>query len=256
MASCRNAIRVAIGDSARRGDAAMATIQQQITDNLDRVRQRIETACTRCDRASDDIQLIAVSKYVDVPVVESLVAAGCTQLGESRPQQLWEKAAALAKLPITWHMIGHLQRNKVARTLPLVSLIHSVDSIRLAKTIDQQAAELGRTAEVLIEVNVSGDAAKHGFMAEELEARLIELAELRHLSVRGLMTMASREGGTDRARSDFASLRKLRDAVKPNLPAEIDLAYLSMGMSRDFEEAICEGATHIRVGSTLFDGIN
>ncbi len=232
----------------------MPDISARIGKNLSVVRQRIAAAATRSGRGGADIKLVAVTKYVGKAEIEALVAAGCTDLGESRPQQLWQRAKEFADLPIRWHMIGHLQRNKVRRTLPLASMIHSADSMRIIKAIDETAAELGRRAAILLEVNTSGEPAKGGFQAHEVEALLPELAEFEHTDIRGLMCMASLEGGQEAARRDFAALRKLRDRMLAHCPPEIVLDELSMGMSGDYETAIEEGATIVRIGSALFEG--
>jgi pyridoxal phosphate enzyme (YggS family) len=181
------------------------------------------------------------------------VAAACTELGESRPQQLWEHAAALGDLAVRWHMIGHLQRNKVERTLPLVTMVHSVDSLRLAEAIDIAAAVVGHPMPVLLEVNVTGEAAKHGFAPAEIEPLLPQLLALEHIEIRGLMCIAGLDGGDEAARRDFAALRILRDRLRANCAANVRLDELSMGMSGDFEIAIEEGATIVRIGSALFE---
>ena len=162
---------------------------------------------------------MAATKYVGPAEARQLVAAGCVDLGESRPQELWEKAAALADPAVRWHMIGTLQRNKARKTLPLVCLIHSVDSVPLLETLDRLAAELGRPAAVLLEVNVSGEASKHGFAPGQLPPLVEQLPRYGHVEVRGLMCMAGLGGGPDRApceagsRRDFARLRQLRDCL-------------------------------------------
>jgi PLP dependent protein len=184
-----------------------------------------------------------------------LADAGCLDLGESRPQELWNKAAALADLPIRWHLIGHLQRNKVERTLPLATLIHSVDSLRLLAAIDAAAGAAGRTVPMLLEVNISGDRTKHGFMPDEMPARIAEAVKFSHVQIRGLMTMAALEGGHERAKLDFRALRQLRDQLRQTAATGLTLDELSMGMSDDFEVAIEEGATLIRIGSALFEEI-
>lgn len=224
-------------------------------ENLTRVGGRITAAAHRSGRQPADITLVAVTKYVDANIVPPLVAAGCMDLGESRPQELWSKAETLAGLPIRWHLVGHLQRNKVDRTLPLVSLIHSVDSLRLAKTIDESAARQNRRIPVLLEINVSADHAKHGFAPAEIEPLLAQLTVLDHLEIRGLMAMAGPEGDLAAARRQFAALRQLRDGLRSVAPPSIDLTELSMGMSGDVEIAIEEGATIVRIGSALFEGI-
>ncbi len=225
-----------------------------IADNLKRVRERIATAAQCAGRSADDVTLVAVTKYVGLPEVRALVAAGCHELGESRPQALWEKAAEPLG-PVHWHMIGHLQRNKVRRTLPEVVLIHSVDSERLLRTIDEIAAELGRPMPVLLEVNTSGEEAKHGWSPDALRPVLPTFDKYAHVEIRGLMTMASRTGGADVARQNFAALRCFRDELRDATPEGVTLDELSMGMSGDLEAAIAEGATMLRVGSALFEGL-
>ena len=223
--------------------------------NLARIREQIAAAAARSGRRPDEIKLIGVTKYVSAQVARALVEAGLLDLGESRPQELWAKSESLMDLPIRWHLIGHLQRNKIRRTLPLAACVHSVDSLRLLLAIDQEAGFVGRTNDVLLEVNVSGDAAKHGFQPGEMEPLLPQVAALPHVSVRGLMAMAALEGGPDRARRDFAALRELRNRLTPQCPPSVSLGELSMGMSGDFDIAIEEGATMVRVGSALFEGL-
>lgn len=230
----------------------MSEHSARIADNVAQVRGRIADAAIRSGRTANQVTLVAVTKYVLADAVRPLVAAGCLDLGESRPQQLWDKAAALADLPVRWHLIGHLQRNKVRRTLPLVSMAHSIDSPRLLAAIDEEAT---RPIPVLLEVNVSGESAKHGFAPEQVEPFLAELASYRNIAVRGLMCMAGLEGGPDDARREFAALRQLRDRLRPHCPPNVTLDELSMGMSGDYEIAIEEGATLVRVGSALFEGV-
>jgi pyridoxal phosphate enzyme (YggS family) len=230
-------------------------VKTQLGENLARVGDRIAAAARRSGRPPAGITLVAVTKYVDANIVPPLVAAGCINLGESRPQELWSKAETLAGLPIRWHLVGHLQRNKVDRTLPLVSLVHSVDSLRVAEAIDQSAAGQSRRIPVLLEVNVSADPAKHGFAPVEIEPLLTQLAALDHVEIRGLMAMAGPEGDLAAARRQFAALRQLRDSLRSVAPPCIELTELSMGMSGDFEIAIEEGATIVRIGSALFEGI-
>ena len=233
----------------------MSDLARRIAENVDRLRRRIAEAAIQSGRRGDQVALVAVTKYVGQPEVRALVEAGCDVLGESRPQQLWEKAAALPELDAEWHMIGHLQRNKVRRTLPLVKMVQSADSLRLVEAIDREAAAMETKMPILLEVNVSGEPAKHGFQPEAVEPLLDRLAGCRHVEVRGLMCMAGFEGGPDAARRDFAGLRQLRDRLRGRCPDGITLDELSMGMSGDFEAAIEEGATIVRVGSLLFEGV-
>ena len=218
--------------------------------NVAKVREEIAVAAKKSGRSPEDVTLVAVTKYLDSEATREMVNAGCQVLGESRPQVLWEKTAALSELELQWHMIGHLQRNKVKRTLPLVDLIHSVDSNRLMKTIHDHAMELDRQVEVLLEVNVSGEEAKHGFQPEALEPALEYGVTLPGLKIRGLMCMAGLTSGSD-ARREFALLRELKERHESIRTDNLDWTHLSMGMSNDFSVAIEEGATIVRVGSRL-----
>jgi pyridoxal phosphate enzyme (YggS family) len=227
-------------------------MQEQIERNLIDVRRRIELAAQAAGRQPDRIRLVGVTKYVESAAARCLVNAGCRDLGESRPQTLWDKAAALSDLNVTWHLVGPLQRNKIRRTLPLVTLIHSVNSLRLAETIDRVAGEMKRSIDVLIEVNVSNEAAKQGFGAEGIEPALQAMALLRWIRVKGLMGMSGLQSEPDERRREFAALRRLAERLKGVVPPQIEMSELSMGMSDDFEAAIAEGATIVRLGSVLF----
>jgi pyridoxal phosphate enzyme (YggS family) len=224
-----------------------------IAANVAEIRGGIAEAAQRSGRDAAAVKLIAVTKYAATDEIQALVAAGCTDLGESRPQQLWERAVELKDLAIHWHMIGHLQRNKVERTLPLVAMVHSIDSVRLAEAIDSTAGAIDHVMPVLLEVNISGEPSKHGFAATEINPLLPQLLELKHIDIRGLMCIAGLEGGDDEARRDFVALRTIRDKLRANCPAAVRLDELSMGMSGDFEIAIEEGATMVRVGAALFE---
>jgi pyridoxal phosphate enzyme (YggS family) len=233
----------------------MADPRQIIADNVARVRDQIAAAAQKANRNPEDIQLVAVTKYVDASTAALVREAGCHTLAESRPQELWAKAVAPKLAGVRWHLVGKLQRNKVRRTMPLVELIHSVDSVRLLETINEQAASLELQARVLLEVNCSGEDNKHGFSADEVRRVLPNLPAYQHVQVTGFMTMAALEGGLVVAHCNFAKLRTLRDDLAPQAPAGVNLCELSMGMSGDFEAAIAEGATIVRIGSTLFEGL-
>ena len=233
----------------------MADLIEKLRANLQRVRQRIEASARSSGRNPGQIALLAITKYVDAATAGALADLGCLRLGESRPQELWAKAEAMQDRPIEWHLVGHLQRNKVRRTLPLVALIHSVDSLRLLDAIDAAAAEQSRVTNALLEVNISGEAAKHGFAPDELPLAVEHAQRVKHVHVRGLMGMASLGGDRDVARAQFARLRELRDELRTHCSGEVELDELSIGMSHDFEMAIEEGATIVRVGTALFEGI-
>lgn len=249
----------------------------RIADNLAALRQRVANAASESGRTANDITLIAVTKYVDADLAAAVVEAGCLDLGESRPQELWAKAAALAagkdssdtgasgaasgtataRDPVVrWHLVGHLQRNKIRRTLPLVDLIQSVDSRRLLLAVNEEAAQLGRNVRVLLEANVTGDASKTGLPPDEVEPLVADAQQWPHVSIRGLMGMATRTGGEDTAQRDFEQLRMLRDRLAANAPPNVALDELSIGMSGDFETAIRCGATMVRIGSALFEGLD
>ncbi len=227
----------------------------RIADNLARLSDRIAAAAQSAGREPASIRLVAVTKYVDALTAAELLAAGCTDLGESRPQELWHKAAAPELASARWHLVGRLQRNKIRRTLPLVELIHSVDSERLLAAIDELAAELNLAPRVLLEVNCSGEEAKQGFAADDVRRLLPALSGYARVRIAGLMTMAPLEGDASAARAAFAALRTLRDELALQCPPGVALDEMSMGMSGDFEEAIAEGATIVRVGSLLFEGV-
>lgn len=228
--------------------------------NLAQVRDRMAEACRVAGRNPGDVRLIGVTKYVSADSTRMLLEAGCPDLGESRPQALWAKAAALAdhEAAVRWHLIGHLQRNKLRRTLPLVSLLHSLDSLRLVDAIEAEAAEAGIVCETLVEVNLAGDPGRTGIMEGDLAAVLEAASRSPHLRVLGLMGMAAvpdGESGGAAARRQFARLRELRDTLVGRVPTVTGLHELSMGMSGDFVEAILEGSTLVRVGSALWEGI-
>ena len=232
----------------------MADLATVVRRNLAQVHDRIERAAAAAGRRAAEVRLVAVTKYASADVARELVTAGRCDLGESRPQELWRKAAELASLPVRWHLIGSLQRNKVARTLELAWLIHSLDRVSLAEAIEAQSPAERRVA-VLLEINISGESSKHGAAPADAEALLLAAANCRHLEVRGLMTMASRDGDLVVARREFAALRALRDQLRRVAPPHVALDELSMGMSGDFEGAIAEGATIVRVGSALCEGL-
>jgi len=221
-----------------------------LAERLAAVRGRIADTCRRAGRGSNAITLVAVTKTV-TPEVAAIAAGLVPDLGESRPQELWKKAAAVSSA--RWHLIGHLQRNKIDRTVPLVTLIHSVDSERLLESLAAFGTRRGTPVPVLLEVNCSREAAKGGFSVEAVPALGDKLLPLSGVSVRGLMTMAAYSDNPEDARSTFAELRRLRDDLHAR--TGLELPHLSMGMSGDFEVAIEEGATLVRIGTTLFEGM-
>jgi PLP dependent protein len=241
----------------------MNSLDSRIADNLAAIRTRMDTAAVSSGRLAGDVRLVAVTKFVGQAEIEALLVAGCHDLGESRPQSLWERSAAFEKQEIHWHFIGHMQRNKVRRTLPLVDLFHSADSLRLLMAMEEAAQEMAmedsnpttviQPVSVLLEVNVSGDENKHGFAPADVEPALETISQFSHLHVKGLMCMAALEGDNAVAERNFNDLRQLRDRLQVVAPANIELTELSMGMSGDFEEAIRAGSTMVRIGSALFE---
>ena len=231
-------------------------LQHRIAANVQEVRQRIHQAAVRSGRTGNDVRLIAVSKYADPGdgMVETLFAAGCNELGEARPQRLIEKAEFYAEIPIQWHLIGSLQRNKVRKILPATTLIHSLDSLRLAEAIDRVAEEEHMlTVRCLLEVALSQDAEKHGIEPEQVLEVLDKIGTYKQIAVEGLMGMAGLESDESQIHREFAMLRQTAESAKDRgLPANVSLSELSMGMSSDFEIAIEEGATLVRIGSILY----
>ncbi|MDA0659891.1 MAG: YggS family pyridoxal phosphate-dependent enzyme [Planctomycetota bacterium] len=230
------------------------TARTKLLHNLQCVQDAIAEAIATAGRPSECVRLVAVTKSIDVDIVRALYEAGCTELGEGRPQQLWSKHELLRDLPIHWHLIGHLQRNKVKRTVPLVRYLHSVDSLELLQDIHHYATLDRSPVDVLLEVNISGDETKHGIAPASVEVILNQATQLDRVRIDGLMAMASLYGGRDQARRDFAKLRELRDDLVR--VSGIPLPELSMGMSQDFDLAILEGSTMVRVGSRLFEGLS
>jgi pyridoxal phosphate enzyme (YggS family) len=221
-------------------------------ERLEGVLDRIHKAALACGRDLRSVRLVAVSKTVSAERVRQAVAAGVDTLGENYIQEAREKIDALAALPVAWHFIGHLQTNKAKYAVRLFELIHTVDSLKLAAELDRQAAKAGKTQRVLVQVNVSGEASKSGASEAEAGQLVAEIAKLPHLSLEGLMTMPPFFDQPEKARPYFRALRRLRDEIQQrNLPG-VDLRELSMGMTGDFEVAIAEGATLVRIGTAIF----
>ncbi len=214
----------------------------KLSDNLASVHFRVEAACVRSGRAPSDVTLIAVTKTVGSEEVRALHALGVSDFGENRVQDGLPKALEIPEA--RWHFIGSLQRNKVRKALSGFSVIHSVDSAELAEQVARVAAETAWRGEVLVEVNVAGEGQKGGIPLAETEGFV---RGLQGLKVSGLMTMAPLDADPEKARPAFRKLRELRDAL--------GLRHLSMGMSQDFEVAVEEGATMVRVGTALFEGL-
>jgi PLP dependent protein len=230
-------------------------IHDRIHRNLEEVQSRIAQAATRAGRLPTDVRLVAVTKKSRPEWIRALLDCGMFDLGEDYPQELWKKNDALAERvdSIRWHLIGHLQTNKVKKTLPLVKMIHSVDSLKLLSLLNEAAQGQVSPPSVCLQVNTSGEESKHGWSAEEIVKDRESIAACRSIPVVGLMTMAALGGTDEIARASFARLRETRDVLRQQ--TGLPLPELSMGMSGDFEAAILEGATLVRVGTALFEGL-
>ncbi len=227
--------------------------QRQLAANWQAVQQDVAEAALACGRQPDEITIIGVSKYVDAACTRALHEAGCIDLGESRPQSLWQKAeSAGLDRGVRWHLIGHLQTNKVRRVLQHQPTIHSVDSQRLLDCIAKESAAQDLTTAVLLEINISGDASKTGLVPEDA-AKIFEALPDRGIDVIGLMAMAGWETDAVAARRQFDATRQLRDDLRQRFELELD--ELSMGMSGDYRAAIAAGSTMVRIGSRLFEGV-
>ena len=222
--------------------------------NLDNVRERMAAACARAGRDPAGVRLVAVTKAVTADVAEQLVELGVTDIGENRIQEAARKQQRLAHLDLNWHMIGHLQTNKVKDALRLFGLIHSVDSLHLAKALSKRASSQDLVAPVLVQIDIAGEETKFGVPAAEAAVEIGQMAELRGLRIEGLMTMAPFVDDAETVRPVFARLRELAAEIDALALPGVEMKHLSMGMTQDFEVAIEEGATLIRVGSALFAG--
>jgi pyridoxal phosphate enzyme (YggS family) len=222
----------------------------ELAGRVARVRERIERARARAGRVGE-VTLVAVTKTHPADAVRAALAAGVADAGENRVQELEEKVAEVGRAAIRWHLIGHLQRNKAAKAVALFDLIHSLDSFRLAEALSAAAVKSGGEVGALVQVNASGEASKGGFEPAELVDAVGRIAELPGMRVRGLMSMAAFTDDEAAVRRSFATTRGLLDEVARQVPA-LAGRELSMGMSNDFEIAVEEGSTLVRVGSVLF----
>jgi pyridoxal phosphate enzyme (YggS family) len=230
-----------------------AEIRATLADRLRSVHERIAAAGRRAGRDPAGVRLVAVTKTVGPRVAALLPELGVLDLGETRPQEMWKKAAALPAA--RWHLVGHLQRNKVERTLPLVHLIHSVDSLRLLDALNDAAGPAGQRFPILLQFNISHEATKHGFVPDDVPALARTVLHSPFAEAVGVMGMAAYADVPEASRPAFVLLRRLRDQLRDAIGHELSLPELSMGMSNDFEVAVEEGATIVRLGTTLFEGL-
>jgi len=225
---------------------------ERVLANLRAVRDRIAQAAARSGRAGNDVRLVAVTKTVAPETIRVLAEAGQTDIGENRAQQIRDRAAELAGVGVAWHMIGRLQRNKVKYVVPTCTMIHSVDSLRLAEAISKRAQAGGVQATCLLEVNVSGEEAKTGVTPADAAALASQVAALEGIDLIGLMTMPPFVDDAETVRPLFVALRELREQLNRRADLPQPLTELSMGMTQDYEVAVEEGATIVRVGTALF----
>lgn len=223
----------------------------RISDNLEYVEQKIREACGRSGRKREDVTLIAVSKTKPVSDIEEALRAGYDVFGENKVQEIRDKSPLLPE-SVHWHMIGHLQANKVKYLIGVVDLIHSVDNEKLAEEIEKQAAKHNVVMDVLCEVNMAGEESKFGLTPEETPEFVKKIALLPHLKVRGLMTIAPYTEDPESNRVYFKGLRELKDRINEAGIPGVQMDLLSMGMTGDYEVAIEEGATFVRVGTGIF----
>ena len=218
--------------------------------NLENVRERVKQAAIRSGRTEKDIKIVAVTKTVNTDVIQKALEYGVTDIGENKVQEILEKQDII-KAECNWHLIGHLQRNKVKYIIDKVAMIHSLDSVELAAEINKRACAAGRVMDVLVQVNVSGEETKHGISPVEVSDFLKKVSVFKNIKVRGLMTMAP-YADKESVRPVFRTLKKISvDIANENID-NINMEYLSMGMSNDFEVAIEEGANIVRIGTAIF----
>jgi PLP dependent protein len=223
-----------------------------IRENVQKIRQRILSALSRSGRQGQDLTLVAVSKGRTVEEILKAAEAGISDLGENRIQEALGKYGRVPN--VRWHMVGHLQSNKAKDAVRMFGLIHSVDSLHLAAELDKQASRINKVQPVLLEVNISGEAAKFGIKPEEAPALAAGIRDLKNLELRGLMTVAPVAENPETVRPVFKGLRELKERINRSGNAGRELTVLSMGMTDDFEVAIEEGSTMVRIGRAVFEG--
>ena len=219
-----------------------------LVENADLVRQQVETARNKANR-QDQVNVIAVTKYVDVTTTEALVKTGIQHIGENRVDKFLEKYQALKEYDLTWHLIGSRQRRKVKDVINLVDYFHALDSVKLAQEIQKRAEH---PIKCFLQVNISGEESKHGFAPDELDDVLAEIAQLDKIEIVGLMTMAPFEASQEELQDIFSKTHQLQKQLEKKQLKNMPFSELSMGMSRDFEVAIANGATYVRIGTSFF----
>lgn len=222
-----------------------------IKENLEEVREKIRQACQRSGRREEDVTLISVSKTKPVEMLKEAYEAGSRDFGENRVQEIMEKYGQMPE-DVRWHMIGHLQKNKVRQVIDKAVLIHSVDTVELAEQIEKDAAKRDLTVDILLEVNVAEEESKFGFRTEEVEAAVMKIKEFPHVHIKGLMAIAPFVSNSEDNREVFKKLYQLYVDIRSKNIDNVNMSVLSMGMTGDYEVAVEEGATMIRVGTGIF----
>jgi pyridoxal phosphate enzyme (YggS family) len=223
-----------------------------LKERIKRVQERIREAADASNRPESDIRLVAVSKTMPAEIVKEAIASGMTDFGENYIQEAREKIITLSTYPVTWHYIGHLQSNKSKYAVRMFDLIHSVDSLKLAKELNKCAQKIEKVQDILIQVNVAKEDSKSGVYVEDTSRLLKDISQLANIAVKGLMTMPPYFNAPKKVRPFFTALRQLRNQIKNENIPNISMEELSMGMTGDFEAAIEEGATMVRVGTAIF----
>jgi len=224
---------------------------ETIKNNLEIINEKIKKAALKANRNPEEIKLVAVTKTATIEQIKEAINAGVKIIGENKVQEAKEKYQILTA-DTEWHLVGHLQTNKVKYAIEIFDCIQTVDSIKLAKEIDKRSLQFGKTTNVLVEVNVSGEESKYGIKPEEVEPFLKEISEFSRIRVRGLMTIAPIEEDKEVVRPYFRKLRELSKEIKSKNIKNVKMDYLSMGMTDDFEVAIEEGANMVRIGRGIF----
>ena len=225
---------------------------ENVVSGLKRVKERIEAAALSAGRDPKTVKLVAVSKTVPADRVLVAIKAGATDFGENYVQEARDKIEVLKGESISWHFIGHLQSNKAKYAVKLFDLIHSVDSSKLARELNKRAGSLGKVQQILIQVNISGEETKSGIDAEQALELVRQVSRFENLAIRGLMTMPPFFNAPDKVRPYFRALKELQDVIRTEAIPNVDMTELSMGMTGDFEAAIEEGATVVRIGTAIF----
>jgi len=236
-------------------NSELKTVKKIIENNLSDLQDHINSACSRSIYKQESVELVISTKYVEAGIIRILSELGITCIGENRLQATESKREELNDLDLRWHMFGHLQRNKVKKAVRLFDLIHSVESVTLAKELNKESEKLGKSMRILVEVNVSGEESKYGLSPEEVIPFLCEINNLERIKVEGLMTMMPIVDDPETCRPMFRGMRELSERIRDENIQNVEMNILSMGMTQDFEVAIEEGANLVRVGSAVFKGI-